>query len=119
MKCNWGTQGVALAGMKGFGRLKDEYLRRSEERIQRIGTEINRIENQVPLLEKTAPRAECQDLLEDLKHGANALEGSVKEMGAARSENWEWALGIEDTEWLFRSLNERVRAVREILEESR
>jgi hypothetical protein len=40
-------------------------------------------------------------------------------MSVSNSDSWEWALEIENTEWLFKVLKERVDQAKEIMEENK
>jgi len=103
--------------MRGFGRLKTDYIDRSQRRIYQLGSEIERVEQQLSLIEKREQRKECGELLDDLKKGTLELEASIGEMGSDQSESWDWTLEIEDTESLFDTLSRRVRMAKEIIED--
>lgn len=57
--------------------------------------------------------------IEDLRKEVGELELDVAEMSVSNSDSWEWALEIENTEWLFKVLKERVDQAKEIMEENK
>lgn len=102
--------------MKGFGSLRNEYVSQSRRRIQELDTEIQGIENRISRIEQAETCAECTGLLDELKSEARSLATSVNDLISLRSESWDWALEIEDTEMLFNALRRHVREARKVLD---
>lgn len=104
--------------MRGYGWMKDDYLKRSRERIHELESEIEFLSESVPSIESRMPARKLSELVSGLNEGAKELEINVAEMGVSNSESWEWTLEIEDTEWLFKVLKKRIDQVKRVLEEN-
>ena len=105
--------------MQGYIRMKIDYLRRSEERLRELELDIGCLIENVPSMEKEVTEKRFRSEIEVLKKEVEELELDVAEMSVSNSDSWEWALEIENTEWLFKVLKERVDQAKEIMEENK
>ena len=105
--------------MQGYIRMKIDYLRRSEERLRELELDIGCLIENVPSMEKEVTEKRFRSEIEVLKKEVEELELDVAEMSVSNSDSWEWALEIENTEWLFKVLKERVDQAKKVFEENK
>jgi hypothetical protein len=108
-----------LMKMQEYIRMKIDYLRRSKERLRELESDIGCLIENVPSMEKEVTEKRFRSEIEVLKKEVEELELDVAEMSVSNSDSWEWALEIENTEWLFKVLKERVDQAKEIMEENK
>jgi prefoldin subunit 5 len=108
-----------LMKMQEYIRMKIDYLRRSKERLRELESDIDCLIENVPSTEKAVTERRFRSEIEDLRKEVEELELDVAEMSVSNSDSWEWALEIENTEWLFKVLKERVDQAKEIMEENK
>ena len=87
--------------MQEYIRMKIDYLRRSKERLRELESDIDCLIKNVPSTEKAVAERRFRSEIEDLRKEVGELELDVAEMSVSNSDSWEWALEIENTEWLF------------------
>jgi hypothetical protein len=105
--------------MQGYIRMKIDYLRRSKERVRELELDIGCLIENVPSMEKEVTEKRFRSEIEVLKKEVEELELDVAEMSVSNSDSWEWALEIENTEWLFKVLKERVDQAKKVFEENK
>ncbi len=105
--------------MQGYIRMKIDYLRRSKERLRELELDIGCLIENVPSMEKEVTEKRFRSEIEVLKKEVEELELDVAEMSVSNSDSWEWALEIENTEWLFKVLKERVDQAKKVFEENK
>lgn len=104
--------------MRSYDRLKIDYLERSRERMSELLGEIDRMGESVPLLENREAVEGCNHMIEELKENAIELDMKLSELGISNTDSWEWALEIEDAEWIFKFLTERIYRAKRVLKEN-
>lgn len=105
--------------MRGYGRMKVDFIKKSKGRIRELESEIEILGEWVPFIEDEKSARDFSELVRGMNEDAKKLEMSVAELGVSDSESWEWTLEIEDTEWLFKVLKERIDQAKRILEENK
>ncbi len=100
-------------------RMKIDYLKRSKERIRELESDIECLSKRVPPIEKKVPGRRFENEIEGLRKEIKELERNVGEMAVSDSDSWDWTLEIEDTEWLFKVLKERIKKAKKALEENK